>query len=369
MTAPETQNIKPLTSLRFFAALWVVLYTYWPHLEGAIPLGLVAKGYLGVDLFFILSGFIICHVYMTDLGEGRFKYGAFIVNRLARIYPLHLATLGFAIILWAIATKLGVEVDKNLVNWNSFWAHIFMVHAWGFAPEAAFNHPSWSISAEWLAYLLFPVFGAIAWSLRARPIMLVSLSVVLLVSLYLMFQALMGQSLTKSTVHWGALRIIPAFMLGCALFVAWRAGAVQRKSMAMGAAALSSLVVIVSSTYLQSDALIVIALGLMILALAGFSNESLMGNRTLVYLGEVSFAVYMVYVPWKWLYLNAAGMILKTGDGPIPFMWWLAGLLALVPIAMIAHHLVEVPFQKLVKIVGNQIRYWLAYRLSRRSFI
>jgi peptidoglycan/LPS O-acetylase OafA/YrhL len=53
-------NIKPLTSLRFFAAMWVVLYHYWPHLAVPATPTFVAKGYLGVELFFILSGFILC---------------------------------------------------------------------------------------------------------------------------------------------------------------------------------------------------------------------------------------------------------------------------------------------------------------------
>jgi len=54
-------NIKPLTSLRFFAAIWVVMFHYWPHLAVTGTPALVAKGYLGVECFFVLSGFILCH--------------------------------------------------------------------------------------------------------------------------------------------------------------------------------------------------------------------------------------------------------------------------------------------------------------------
>jgi len=57
-------NIKPLTSLRFFAAIWVVMFHYWPHLAVTGTPALVAKGYLGVECFFVLSGFILCHVYL-----------------------------------------------------------------------------------------------------------------------------------------------------------------------------------------------------------------------------------------------------------------------------------------------------------------
>lgn len=357
-------NIRPLTSLRFFAAVWVILYSYWSALEGAIPIGIIEKGYLGVDLFFILSGFILSHVYMTSLGEGRFRYGSFIVNRLARVYPLHLATLCFAILLWGAATLKGMSVDKNLVNWPSLPAHLFLVQAWGLAPEASFNHPSWSISAEWFAYLLFPIFGTVAWSMRARPWLAVGLSVTFLVSLYMIFEAFMGFKLTSATVFWGGLRIVPTFMLGCALYLVWRSGKLTLQVALMGAAA-SSLIVIAAASWLKIDALIVPMLGLMLLCVSRFGNGGVMGNRVLVYLGEVSFAMYMVYVPWKWVYLNAMGIVLGTGDAPLPLLWWAVGLIAIVPVAMLGHHIVELPMRHVVRHLGDRLRYRLAYRLAR----
>src|ERR1044072_2036604 len=88
----KAEHLKPLTALRFFVALWVALYVYWPKLAPVSPT-FVAKGYLGVEVFFILSGFILCHVYLAATQEKSFRYGSFIWARLARIYPLHVATL------------------------------------------------------------------------------------------------------------------------------------------------------------------------------------------------------------------------------------------------------------------------------------
>ena len=85
----DARDIRPLTSLRFFAAMWVVAFHYWPNLSSVMP-PLVAKGYLGVELFFVLSGFILCHVYLDSVADGGFRYGSFLWARLARIYPLHL---------------------------------------------------------------------------------------------------------------------------------------------------------------------------------------------------------------------------------------------------------------------------------------
>ncbi len=84
----DAANIRPLTALRFFAALWVVLFSYWDNLAvDGLP-AIVARGGMGVELFFVLSGFILSHVYQTGFGEGRFRYGSFLLNRLARVYPL-----------------------------------------------------------------------------------------------------------------------------------------------------------------------------------------------------------------------------------------------------------------------------------------
>ena len=63
LTISRPQDLRPLTSLRFFAAMWVVLYHFWPNLQPVRP-AFVAKGYLGVELFFVLSGFILSHVYL-----------------------------------------------------------------------------------------------------------------------------------------------------------------------------------------------------------------------------------------------------------------------------------------------------------------
>ena len=90
----EAAQIKPLTSLRFFAALWVVLFHYWPHLAVGRHAGRWSpRATWASSCFFVLSGFILCHVYLPPFEAGRFSYGDFLWARIARIYPLHIATL------------------------------------------------------------------------------------------------------------------------------------------------------------------------------------------------------------------------------------------------------------------------------------
>ena len=350
-------HLKPLTSLRFFAALWVVLYTYIHELSGNISLGVIDKGYLGVDLFFVLSGFILSYVYLQGFGEGRFKYGQFVIHRLARVYPLHIATLLFTLLLIAVAAIKGVHLDDNAANWAALPAHLTLTQAWGLAPTASFNHPSWSISAEWFAYLAFPAVAFVAWRLRDRPIVAVSLAILFLTVINLAFAAFAGFNLTNATFQWGALRIVPSFLYGSALYLAWRSGAVAKPGVALIGTGIGLLTVIYSTSFGQSDILTVIALGLLVLSISGLGQDGkgLMSSKTLVYLGEISFATYMIYVPWKWVYLKAVNGLLGTDHAALPFVWWFAGLLALVPLSMLAHHLIERPFRKIVRHYGERL--------------
>ena len=354
----QQDHLKPLTSLRFFAALWVILFTWIHELNVPIAFGLIDKGYLGVDLFFVLSGFILSYVYLEAFGEGGFRYAEFVNHRLARIYPLHIATLAFTLLLIAAAAIKGVELDPNAANWAALPANLVMVHAWGLAPTASFNHPSWSISAEWFAYLTFPVTATAAWALRHRPILAVGLAIALLAALYTGFEALAGFPLTHATFQWGALRIVPAFLFGSSLYLAWRAGAVKHRAVATLGAAIASLTVVLASSYARSDVIIVIALGLLVLSMAGMARDGrgILASPIAVYLGEISFATYMIYVPWKWVYLKSVNALLGTDHAPLPFMWWLAGLLALVPLSMLAHHLIEVPARRWMRALGHKLR-------------
>ncbi|MEI9906388.1 MAG: acyltransferase [Asticcacaulis sp.] len=275
---PQDQ-LKPLTALRFIAATWVIMYTWIHELNASVSFGLVDKGYLGVDLFFILSGFILSYVYLEGFGGKTFDYGEFVNHRLARVYPLHIATLAFTLLLIAAAAVKGMQLDENASNWAALPAHLLLVQAWGLAPTASFNHPSWSISAEWFAYLSFPVTAALAWRLRNRPVLAVGLAVAFLAVLYTVFPMVFGFSLNHATFQWGALRIVPTFLFGASLYLAWRAGAVKSPKVASLGAAIAGLTVVLAASFAKSDTLIVIALGLLVLSLAGMGRDEIRPAR------------------------------------------------------------------------------------------
>ena len=155
----EWGELLALTSIRGIAAWWVVLFHMRLLLVPWLPVGAIRvldHGNLAVDLFFVLSGFVIALNYGERLAGDWRATGDFLFRRFARIYPLHLLILGgFALyaggaILFGSATLAGQDPGY-------FLASLFLVQNWGFTDALRWNVPAWSISTEALAYLLFPV--------------------------------------------------------------------------------------------------------------------------------------------------------------------------------------------------------------------
>ena len=343
-------NLPQLTAFRFFAAAWVVVFGFFPLLRPEAVFGpqpqLLAKGYLGVELFFTLSGFILSHVYARAWGEGRFRYGAFLWARIARIYPLHLATLLAVGAMAAAAAALGMGPSHDVASLASLPANLTLTNAWGLAPTASWNHPSWSISAEWAAYLAFPAFAAACRPLRRRPGLALALGLGGLFAAYALFPLAAGFPLTRATTGWGAARIAPPFFYGCVLHLAWRARPTPPGREAGLAAGLFAAMLATAVGLDAPDGVIVAAGGGLILALAGLAGS---GSRVLaapawVWLGEVSFALYMVKAPWELLAGNVVKHGLHLADGqPWPLLPWLVFTAGSLPAAALAHHLVERP--------------------------
>lgn len=353
MTPVQTPaDLRPLTALRFAAALWVAVYTFWPNLAGAPQTAVVAKGYLGVELFFVLSGFILSHVYLQAAGEKRFSYRGFLWARIARVYPLHLATLIGVGGLAAAALIAGMSVDANVLSWSSLPANLLMLHAWGLAPVAGWNHPSWSISAEWFAYLCFPLFAFVFWRLRDKPVAAVVGTAAFLTVLYFVFEQTAGFPLTEATIRWGALRIVPCFALGCALYLVYRKAGAQLSAPAAGAGAAIAFVLMMGSAALGLwDGITVLCAGVLILALAALPNARAgwLASRPAVYLGEISYSVYMVCVPWNLLAVGLAAKLTEAPDKQLQIFVWLA-ILALLPVvAAVSYHLVERPARQALR--------------------
>ncbi|MFN8157436.1 MAG: acyltransferase [Candidatus Nanopelagicales bacterium] len=162
----QQRFIGQLTGVRFVAAFWVLLYHYQGALATAgllVPVlhEVLRVGRLGVDLFFALSGFILTHTYLTKLGP-RITWPAsrhFWWLRLARIWPVHFVMLNVAGLAVIAQSKVsGTDAStRDWLNPVDYVKQLLLVHEWGPNPQRGWNFPAWSLSMEWLAYLLFPL--------------------------------------------------------------------------------------------------------------------------------------------------------------------------------------------------------------------
>lgn len=132
-----------LDALRGIAAIAVAIF----HYVGGF------KGYLAVDFFLVLSGFILSHSYLYR----ETTFVSFVSHRLARLYPLHIFTLfTFALVAWAVYEPFPIYKDGNFFT---FFQHLTLTQNIGLSPsEITWNYPSWSISVEFWVNVIFVFF-------------------------------------------------------------------------------------------------------------------------------------------------------------------------------------------------------------------
>lgn len=164
--------IGALTGIRFVAAAWVVLFHIQLFNDGAFgPLEpFVRQGDLGVDLFFLLSGFVLAHNYLDHLGPSPSipDAGRFLWARLSRIWPLYMVAILLGGALLAIRQGAFGTTPKVPLTLGKFLEQVVMIQQWRAydVPYSSWTGPAWSISAEWLAYLCFPVLAILVWRLQ-----------------------------------------------------------------------------------------------------------------------------------------------------------------------------------------------------------
>lgn len=349
---PFPDVLEPLTSIRFLLALGVVLFHY--QLAWTLPpeaAGLLNRARLGVDVFFILSGFILAHVYLQ--GDRAPGYRRFLVARFARIYPAHLFILLTMLALVGLAGQIGVGLEPGRFNPGDFFQTLFLVHAW-FPRQSMvlWNGPSWSLSAEWFAYLAFPIYAWVALRLRDRPVALVALAIALFLGLDWLYRGLFGAVLPRAEDNLGILRIIPEFLFGIGLYYLGQRIRLSPRGAILACLVASAALLLAMQAPLD-DRLIVLLAGPFLLALALLAKS---GARTFLsapawlFAGEASYALYLIHVPILMVWRNAVQKLAGL-PGDYRMSLWELALLLMVSLAAAAliHLAIERPGRRVLR--------------------
>lgn len=338
-------ELRPLTSARGIAAWYVVLYHIRESATGWLPAGVIdflAKGYLAVDFFFVLSGFVIWLNYGQLLGQhGARAVPHFLWRRLSRIYPLHLLMLlvavAFAIV--CVATGRGMPDDYS---WTTLPFHLLLMQNWGFL-ELGWNVPAWSISCELAAYLLFPLLMlAVDWRRMPTAPLFVVLAL-LMAGLTTLFTMNGKELLGNDIAHLGLPRCLFEFGMGtivAALWLRWREAPARPAAVAAGLA-LAGLAAWFAGVP-ETLALPFVFVALLLLLALTAEGRNPMKGRLIHWFGEISYATYLahslLFLIFKIFFVSDA----KDVAWPVIGLF----LLILLGVSAALYHGFELPAQK-----------------------
>ncbi len=367
-----------LDSWRGICALLVALF----HLPAAGLLstnGFVRGSYLFVDFFFVLSGFVIAHAYGDRLRNGQ-SLRRFMVTRFGRLFPLHafmlLAFGAFELVRLVLPQLAGGEpAFTGAFSVQSLFTNLFMVHGLGIEQGLTWNGPSWSISTELFAYLLF---GTI--TLLLNRFALLAFAAAVFVSPLFLFAV--SPDFMDATWDFGFVRCIFGFSFGVliqALFA--RAGEVPDRSQegiaawsfAEGATILAVVLFVASSHANASSLLAPFVFGFAVFIFAHEAGlvSRLLSGRVFLGLGALSYSIYMTHMFVQARMMNAAkfaeqhfGLPLLTGDANGGVMisenWALAATALMIAATLAAsaltYRFVEIPGRDWFRNLAKRLR-------------
>lgn len=349
--AASRLELKALTSLRGIAAIAVVLQhfsaTASRHATGWIP-SLVPHGYMAVDFFFVLSGFIMSYTYLAGFEAlGMRAYGPFLWKRVARIFPLGIFVTAVILVAGAVAS---LWVDPALfINWKVLNGRlglailINVLHVQGFFNDYNLNDPSWSVSVELGAYLLYPALVLIMFKApRWATVLYTLFGVCVLVRISTIDPEL---ALGYRSAPYDLARCVVEFGFGMIVYGVYRTPsrwhAIGRDRLTWVTAGLCA-----ACFLLRVDLLAAFSFPFVVLAFAlnRGAPSRLLSHRLPYFLGTISFSIYLVHHMFR-----APELFLLQALHPAPLepAWALLfaalGSLSVLPFAALAYYGVEKP--------------------------
>lgn len=360
-------EIRSHTSLRGWAALMVVCVHFRSFLHPSIDPDemtfFLAKGYLWVDFFFILSGFIMSYVYDIEHPQRHSIRDTthYLIARIARIYPLHLislmATLLFfitvALINWDLEKEFCCVFDGSLRNAESLVANLFLIHAWGMFDWVTWNFPSWSLSAEFFCYLIFAALLTLDGENRRLALFALACTTFLFYCLCLANSSDVDENFRLSTV-----RAASAFTIGIVLFLGRKVISTISESYLTCIQIAVCIALLLTLHFGLAD---VLSIGLMaLIILVTWEDRGYLCNcltkRQMHTIGLLSFSIYMWHYLIKFIAKNDwefyTGLPLQSNVmGSILFVACLIGLV--ISISVWSYRFLEMPTRK-----------WISLRLN-----
>lgn len=357
-------RFEALDSWRGICAVLVVVFHFMSMMPTSLDTSTFFRnGYLFVDFFFVLSGFVLCHSYRGKISSLA-DFGRFAARRFGRIWPLHAVVLGVLIFATAWISRLPHPADLSL-TWNgSTYAvdaivpSLFLLNAMNLQ-GTVWNGPAWSIGAEFYVYLVFALLVVVA--SRRLVLLSLALSIAALVLIYRWAPDLMN-----TTWDYGIIRCIAGFFGGVVAYHGYEVidRTTPLRATVLELAAVALVVVFVAFAGDNADTVSLLSLaaplvfGVAVIIFAGEHGwlSSALRARPFRALGRYSFSIYMIHQPLLVMFcygLWAAGYATKayavSGAKPLmaPVDIVMAGVvLAVILIAAGSYRFIELPARR-----------------------
>lgn len=329
----KKQRFDSLTGIRGIAACWVVVF----HIRGYLGINhdswlwsLLEKGYLAVDLFFILSGFVIYLTYGHQFGFQKMK--PFLIKRLARIYPLHIIVLLCSLSLpFAIYFFSSKKIVTNNFSAESFVANVFLYQSWGWSNALSWNVPAWSISAEWFSYLSFCGLAFFYKKLRQKTMWL-SLILIIAICMLIAFvcKRMEYVSIGQDINHFAIYRCLLQFMLGNLLAVILLREGVKIPKIISVLFIVTAATLFFQVTYRGIADYFVMPLAFcLFIAFLVTSNGwlvKLLECKLFMYLGDISYSIYL----WHYFIRDWFKVFFVHNTASVDFRYLIAYFIVLI---------------------------------------
>jgi peptidoglycan/LPS O-acetylase OafA/YrhL len=306
-----------------------------------------------MDMFFMISGFLIMLRYGDTLLDGIGAYARFVLRRAARIYPVYLATLAFFVAI-GLAHHLGYISSgwEHRFDFSVLPHNLLLIQAWGTTEHLTFNYVAWTLSAEWFCYLLFPVIVVAFRYGGGTGLAMLALATMALLEIASAY-GIIPDAHWLETNSWGAFRAFADFAAGALVAAAMRGTSWTLGSHLPGWLVFASAIVVM---LMEQDGYLVFALlaaAIYLSSLAERNNPRASAFlRPLQPVGQASFGIYLLHPVMEVVFFSIAWRMVVEPTGNIGFFtFWYLPMAATIAVAIASDRWFERP-------VGRAIVGW-----------
>lgn len=292
----ESMNYRAdIDGLRAVAVLMVILYHFFP---ASFP-----GGYLGVDVFFVISGFLITRIVVHELQQGHFSFSNFYKRRLNRLFPALILML-LTVFIWSFIWLLPDErlnLSRHIKAAAFYFSNFQLIREAGYFDASSLQKPLlhlWSLAIEEQFYLIWPVL--IFFTFKRAQKFFLQFTLILFVISFLAFVWMSLNSIDQAFY-------LPWFrswelLAGAALAFAGKIELSQRLSRPLSLLSISALlsfcfIAFSSSQFFWLPHLLTVGFSVLLICSANsFFNLKILSNPVAVYIGKISYPLYL----WHW---------------------------------------------------------------------